>query len=262
MRFEKAHSAENECGWDDDSQMLGEPSVKQHMRLMNEITVQCLSNRETLLIRFCIEHDRDLNYHWHQVARKTLQRYSKHDARESLSALLESGIREEMSLNSNSLQKESNIATLSKVNWSQLAASLLDDEDESQNENQDEEWPLVDAYSRAQALADGVLVDASKLAAEAGFKYPVALTSAAWAECVTVPDGADDQDEVGRLWDVLNVLLFAIRNKPQSGLTSEVRFTVSVRTGEVTSEDINLKSLCGPGDDAAPVITIMLPDED
>jgi len=111
-------------------------------------------------------------------------------------------------------------------------------------------------------VADGVLVDASKLAVEAGFKYPVAFTSAAWAECVTVPDESDDQDEIGRLWDVLNVLRSAIRNTLSQETSSEIRFTVSVRTGEVTTEDIDLKALCGPGDDDAPVITIMLPNED
>jgi type I site-specific restriction endonuclease len=31
-------------------------------------------------------------------------------------------------------------------------------------------------YTRAQAIKDGVLVDVSKLASEAGFKYPVAVT--------------------------------------------------------------------------------------
>lgn len=42
---------------------------------------------------------------------------------------------------------------------------------------------VLDAYSRADAISDGVLRDASKLAKEAGFRYPVALTAAAWATC-------------------------------------------------------------------------------
>jgi hypothetical protein len=47
------------------------------------------------------------------------------------------------------------------------------------------------------------LIDVSPTAREAGFKYPVALTAAAWAKCVAVPPGALCQDEAGRLWDVL-----------------------------------------------------------
>jgi type I site-specific restriction endonuclease len=32
---------------------------------------------------------------------------------------------------------------------------------------------LIDVYSRAEALADGVLIDASDLAREIGFRFPV-----------------------------------------------------------------------------------------
>ena len=38
--------------------------------------------------------------------------------------------------------------------------------------------PPIHTYTRAQALADGVLVDAGPLAKEAGFRWPVALTQA------------------------------------------------------------------------------------
>ena len=44
--------------------------------------------------------------------------------------------------------------------------------------------PVVHTYTRAEALADGVLVDAGLLAKEAGFRWPVALTAAAWADSV------------------------------------------------------------------------------
>jgi hypothetical protein len=38
-------------------------------------------------------------------------------------------------------------------------------------------------------LDPAVLIDVSVTAREAGFKYPVALTAAVWAECVAVPPG-------------------------------------------------------------------------
>jgi hypothetical protein len=66
-----------------------------------------------------------------------------------------------------------------------------------------EEADLIHRYSRADALADGVLIDVSAVAWEAGFKVPVALTAAAWTKCVAVPPGVACQDEAGRLWDVL-----------------------------------------------------------
>ena len=79
----------------------------------------------------------------------------------------------------------------------------------------------------AQAIADGVLVDVSKLAKEAGFRFPVAVTAGVWAECVTVPEGVTGQDETGRLWDVLNLLRFAIAKQHKGA--ERVDFAVHVR---------------------------------
>jgi hypothetical protein len=56
-----------------------------------------------------------------------------------------------------------------------------------------------------------VLIDGSAVAREAGIRYPVALTRAAWEKCVAVPPGVLGQDEGGRLWDVLWMLGCATR---------------------------------------------------
>lgn len=45
----------------------------------------------------------------------------------------------------------------------------------------------ISVYTRAQALADGLLVEAGALAREAGFVVPVVLTRAAWVSCVAWP---------------------------------------------------------------------------
>lgn len=122
-------------------------------------------------------------------------------------------------------------------------------------------FELIHSYSRAQAIEDGVLVDVSDTATEAGFRFPVALTQAVHAGYVTVPEGVDGQDEAGRLWDILWMLRHAIHST--SGATSEVRFQVLVRnTRKGPPRLVTLKSLCGAGDDGEPVITIMLPGED
>lgn len=120
---------------------------------------------------------------------------------------------------------------------------------------------VIFAYTRAQAIADGVLVDVSELAREAGFKIPVAVTAGVWAECVAVPPGVLGQDETGRLWDVLVLLHYAIR---KSGGGDLVDFSVHVRKDneERTPPLVPLYAVCGPGDDAEPVVTIMLPHED
>jgi len=122
----------------------------------------------------------------------------------------------------------------------------------------EEQTNIVFAYSRAQAIADGVLIDTGEMAKEAGFRYSVALTAAAWQLCVAVPKACPWQDERGRLWDVLNVLRVSSRNKSSSG----VEFSLLVQNDDTGPKLVTLQALCGPGDDLEPVITVMLPDED
>jgi len=119
---------------------------------------------------------------------------------------------------------------------------------------------VVHSYSRKQAIEDGVLIDVTKTASEAGFRYPVALTAAVYGPYVEVPDGVSGQDSQGRLWDVLWMLLNAIR---RGGDTDRVPFEVYVRNSDCQSPElVRLVGRCGPGDDLEPVITVMLPGED
>jgi hypothetical protein len=58
---------------------------------------------------------------------------------------------------------------------------------------------IISRSTRADAIADGVLIDVSATVREAGFRFPVVLTAAAWGECVAVPPGVACQDEAGPL---------------------------------------------------------------
>jgi hypothetical protein len=79
------------------------------------------------------------------------------------------------------------------------------------------EYPFTDAsiiyaYSRTQAIEDGVLIDVTPTAKEGGIRYPVALSAAVWASVVATPEVArrrGESDE-GRLWDVVSMLRHAI----------------------------------------------------
>jgi hypothetical protein len=119
---------------------------------------------------------------------------------------------------------------------------------------------VIYAYTRAQAIADGVLIDVTSTAKEAGFRYPVALTQAVWCEYVGVPAGVEGQDETGRLWDILVMLSYAIRRNEDR---SELRFRLHVRNDnrDRTPPLVELKALCGPDDDGSPCITVMGLDE-
>lgn len=123
------------------------------------------------------------------------------------------------------------------------------------------DFNLIHMYTRREALADGVLVDATDMATQAGFRVPVALTAPAWAKCVTVPPGVDCQDEAGRLWDVLMTLRFAV--KGASGGERELPFRLLVQTRpDERPELVELKVVGGPDDDGEPCLTVMMPDED
>ena len=67
------------------------------------------------------------------------------------------------------------------------------------------------AYTRKDALADGIQIDVSEVAREAGLKFRVFFTRAVWESCVRVPDGVRCQDEKGRLWDIVWMLRCAAR---------------------------------------------------
>jgi hypothetical protein len=140
------------------------------------------------------------------------------------------------------------------------------------------EWDVISVYTRTQAIADGQLVDLSDAKDIQGrrlspFKWPVAITATAFGEAISAggewkqdADGKETlflpggQDFAGRVWDVLWMLKLAI-DLSRGG--DCVKFAVSVLVdGEKQRETVHLKSICGPGDDGEPVITITLPDED
>jgi hypothetical protein len=106
-----------------------------------------------------------------------------------------------------------------------------------------------------------VLIDVTATVREAGIRWPVALTSAAWERCVTVPLGVVCQDEEGRLWDVLWKLRLAIGRSVGGRV---VPFALHVRDDNREEEPplVRLKAVAGPDDDGAPCITVMFPEED
>ena len=122
--------------------------------------------------------------------------------------------------------------------------------------------PVIYAYTRAQAIADGVQVDVTKTAQEAGISLPVFLTRAVWDAYVAVPQDVTGQDEAGRLWDAVWMTRFAIiRARPG---VDRIPVALYVRNDNRAAKLVKLIAQCGPldMDDPQPAITVMLPDED
>ena len=119
---------------------------------------------------------------------------------------------------------------------------------------------IISVYTRAQGLEDGELVDVSDMAKEAGFKYPVAITRNLHAT-ITPSEKAKKygQDYAGRLWDVLYVAMCEARRTQGDHSTFTVLFQNG--PGNRNRNNATLWAICGPGDTAEPVITIMHPED-
>ena len=132
------------------------------------------------------------------------------------------------------------------------------------------DWDIIiTGPTRAELVEDGeqVLIDRN-LAKEAGFNWPVYMTSAAWESTIAAGGHEDPetgnwilpatQSLTGRLWDVLNLARYTIKSK---GDERNPAFPVRVWGADGTRRTrvrwLYLEA--GPVDfhDPAPCITIM-----
>lgn len=120
---------------------------------------------------------------------------------------------------------------------------------------------VVHAYSRANAIEDGVLFDITEQAKACGIVYPAAMTPGVWAEVICVPQGtasdcvAAEDDRIAKL---LSITMDAVQ---MSG-TRRAHFEYPGGVGGSEPKSVKLWAVLGPGDDARPVLTIMLEGED
>lgn len=124
----------------------------------------------------------------------------------------------------------------------------------------------IAVYSRAQAIADGALVDLTAWAGEgadgmlAGFTVPVAVTAAVWEEIHAIPRRlAGLADVRGRAHDLLWMARCAgVRARDADRCEFRVIMPVEGLVGRTRRYVLHV----GPGDAGEPVVTIMLPGED
>jgi hypothetical protein len=105
------------------------------------------------------------------------------------------------------------------------------------------------AYTAEDALEDGMLVDVTYLAKDAGFNWAVRITNTVFDLCT--PDEYDHEDYTGRLWDILNLARLAIRASDDDRMT-----TFTVRLGD---EDYELWAVMDTT--SGPAIHIMRPED-
>lgn len=125
---------------------------------------------------------------------------------------------------------------------------------------------VMHSYTRNEDIRDGVLVDVTITAKEAGYKFPVAVTQTLWNRIQDIPKSGYSGNPKGRLWDVLymGVLAIKLNARPDQ---NEISYRLILPHVEnemnqhlITYQD--LKMVIGPDNDGGPRITIMLPHED
>lgn len=124
---------------------------------------------------------------------------------------------------------------------------------QSDSDNDSVFGDIIYAYSREQALLDGVLVDLSDFeVVRAHWKMPLACAAGVWA---AIQDALENSscDIAGILHDISCMAKRCIGR--QSGDTLYFKCIVGLHC-------YDLKLVCGPGDDPRPVLTLLLLHED
>lgn len=126
----------------------------------------------------------------------------------------------------------------------------------------DNDWNLIYSYTRAQAIADGVLVDVTDAARAVGFKVHTAVSEHLYHGYVEPPAGltGEGQSVTGRLHDLLFLVLCSAKKSHPSADRATVRIAFLMEPGR--TETVDVIAHIGPGDQGEPVLTLMLPEDD
>ena len=123
---------------------------------------------------------------------------------------------------------------------------------------------IIFSYTRAQAIADGVLIDLTEEAAKHGFRIPFACTDSIWQEIEWgehEKPGAGQCTE-GRLYDVLHMAILSASQAKEASQVEVQVWMVPWAGDSMVGKLYTYKLHVGPGDQGEPVITLMQLHED
>ena len=115
---------------------------------------------------------------------------------------------------------------------------------------------LIASYTRADAIADGQLVEIDRsVLQEAGVCLPAVLSAPLLAALEpTLEDEKRGQSLQGRLWDMLMVFRAGAKNSEANRL--EFALVLATEEGFVQQQVV---AVCGPDDEGNPCLTFMTP---
>lgn len=122
----------------------------------------------------------------------------------------------------------------------------------------------IHAYTRAQALEDGYLVDLTEWASatkgfHGGFRVPVAVTKSVWEDIEAIPKSKAFQDVRGRAHDVLYMASLAAKRRPEWD-GSALGFRLIMHVGKTAYQTYAIRGSLD--EQGQQVITITKPGED
>jgi hypothetical protein len=121
---------------------------------------------------------------------------------------------------------------------------------------------IIYSYTRAQALEDGVLVsgnegDFAEVSAQ-HFKHPIAMTLAVFELIKKAVENPNYENDYKGVWhDILSMSI-----NLSSRIDESTRLFRVIITGTGIKRIHELKIVCHGGDNAEPVLTVMLSHED
>jgi len=122
---------------------------------------------------------------------------------------------------------------------------------------------IIYSYTQKQAIEDGLQVrlenEQAQLAKEAGYKYPVYMTSGVWGLVERAINNKRCYNDLnGVLWDI-----FYMSRCAGKMLNDRIKTFQVIITGTGRTKKHTLYVECGPVDidDPAPCLTFMLPEE-
>ena len=124
------------------------------------------------------------------------------------------------------------------------------------------ECDMIFEYTRAQAIADGVLIDLTSCfpSDTRMFKWSLACTSTVWNLIESAAAAEDLETPDVYVWDLAYMAFNAIKALGNTG-SDRLLFKITLPLCENGTEH-RLKLVCGPDDEGEPCLTIMRIDED
>jgi hypothetical protein len=132
---------------------------------------------------------------------------------------------------------------------------------EEKREHDDVFGDPIYVYTRKEAIEDGVLIDLTENFPDIckAYKWPVACTAGVWA---IIERATNKKTSTSDLSGVVHDVIWMSQRYQSQRYQTKKWETGAMFLVKIGRKNHTFKIVSGPGDNAEPVLTIMLPEED